>query len=78
MKEKVSGSTKLNHLNPFWLHYLSLEKSLIEISDYVAITQSNFHTYSLKNMQLYFAICVETESVFEQIYKFINKTPLST
>ncbi|MGE6795649.1 hypothetical protein [Psychrobacter okhotskensis] len=73
MKEKVSGSTKLNHLNPFWLHYFSLEKSLIEISDYVAITQSNFHTYSLKNMQLYFAICVETESVFEQIYKFINK-----
>lgn len=73
MTEKESGTTTLNHLNPFWLHYLSLEKSLIEISDYVAITKSNFTTYSLKNMQLYFAICVETESVFEQIYKSVNK-----
>ncbi len=66
------SSITLNHLNPFWLHYLSLEKSLIEISDYVAITKANANAYSLKNMQLYFAICVETESVFEQIYKQIN------
>lgn len=73
MAEKANGSIRLNHLNPFWLHYLSLEKLLIEISDYVAITKANTATYSLKNMQLYFAICVETESVFEQIYKYINK-----
>lgn len=69
----MTGQVRLNHLNPFWLHYLSLEKLLIEISDYVAITEANTSTYSLKNMQLYFAICVEIESVFEQIYKSINK-----
>lgn len=69
MKEEI----ELNHLNSFWLHYLSLEKSLIEISDYVAFTSSNVNTYSLKIMQLYFAICTETESVFEQIYKNVNK-----
>lgn len=74
MTEKANGTVTLNHLNPFWLHYLSLEKSLIEISDYVAISKANFSSYSLKNMQLYFAICVETESVFEQIYKLVNKS----
>ena len=62
----------VNHLNPFWLHYLSLEKSLIEIGDYIAITNANANSYSLKIMQLYFAVCTETESVFEQIYKNVN------
>lgn len=66
------GKAELNHLNPFWLHYLSLEKSLIEIGDYIAITNANANSYSLKIMQLYFAVCTETESVFEQIYKNVN------
>ena len=44
----------------------------MEISDFVAINEKNKKTHSLKIMQLYFSICVETESVFDQIFRNIN------
>jgi len=53
--------------NQFWLHYLSLEKSLQEISEYVAIHKSNEKTFSFKIMQLYFAVCSEIDSIFKHI-----------
>ena len=53
--------------SPFWLHYLSLEKSLKEISEYIAINEDNSKSYSFKNMQLYFAICTEIDSIFKHI-----------
>lgn len=53
--------------NPFWLHYLSLEKSLLEISEYIAITEDNYQCYSFKNMQLFFAVCSEVDSIFKHI-----------
>lgn len=53
--------------NQFWLHYLSLEKSLKEISEYVAIHESNKKVFSFKIMQLYFAVCSEIDSIFKHI-----------
>ena len=53
--------------NQFWLHYLSLEKSLEEISEYVAIHESNKKVFSFKIMQLYFAVCSEIDSIFKHI-----------
>ena len=43
MKMNVEESKKymICDTNQFWLHYLSLEKSLEEISEYVAIHESN-------------------------------------
>lgn len=55
--------------NSFWLHYLSLEKSLLEISEYIAITEDNYHCYSFKNMQLLFAVCSEVDSIFKHIQR---------
>lgn len=55
--------------NSFWLHYLSLERSLLEISEYIAINKDNFQCYSFKNMQLFFAICSEIDSIFKHIQR---------
>ncbi len=55
--------------NAFWLHYLSLEKSLVEIGEYISINQDNFQCYSFKNMQLFFAVCSEIDSIFKHIQR---------
>ena len=69
MKMNVEESKKymICDTNQFWLHYLSLEKSLEEISEYVAIHESNKKVFSFKIMQLYFAVCSEIDSIFKHI-----------
>lgn len=58
--------------NQFWLHYLSLEKALKDISEYIAISKDNYEVYSFKNMQLYFAVCSEIDSIFKHIRRNIS------
>lgn len=53
--------------NPFWTHYLSLEKELQEISEYVSIHKKNRYVFSFKIMQLYFAVCTDIDSIFKHI-----------
>lgn len=53
--------------NPFWTHYLSLEKELQEISEYVSIHERNLTVFSFKIMQLYFAVCTDIDSIFKHI-----------
>lgn len=67
MDEDKEKRCNVSTSNTFWLHYLSLEKSLLEISEYIAITEDNYHCYSFKNMQLYFTICSEVDSIFKYI-----------
>lgn len=57
----------IENTNQFWLHYISLEKSIGDISEYIAIHEDNYQTYSFKNMQLYFAVCSEIDSIFKHI-----------
>ena len=57
--------------NAFWLHYLSLEQSILEISEYISINKDNFQCYSFKNMQLFFAVCSEIDSIFKHIQRNI-------
>lgn len=67
MTENVQEKCTIDHSNPFWLHYLSLEKSLKDIGEYIAINEDNYQSYSFKNMQLYFAICTGIDSIFKHI-----------
>lgn len=67
MTENMQERCTIDHSNPFWLHYLSLEKSLKDISEYIAINKDNSQSYSFKNMQLYFATCTEIDSIFKHI-----------
>lgn len=60
--------------NPFWTHYLSLEKELQEISEYVSIHKDNLSVFSFKIMQLYFAVCTDIDSIFKHIQSNINVT----
>lgn len=53
--------------NPFWTHYLSLEKELQEISEYVSIHKDNLSVFSFKIMQVYFAVCTDIDSIFKHI-----------
>lgn len=53
--------------NQFWLHYLSLEKSLVELCDYVSFSATNYASYSFKTMQLIFAACSEVDSILKHI-----------
>ena len=53
MTENMQERCTIDLSSPFWLHYLSLEKSLKEISEYIAINEDNSKSYSFKNMQLY-------------------------
>lgn len=71
MTESQYLSCEISSSNPFWLQYLSLEKSLLEISEYIAITEDNYHCYSFKNMQLFFAVCSEIDSIFKHIRRNI-------
>lgn len=57
----------IDDTNQFWLHYLSLEKVLKDISEYIAIHEDNNKVYSFKNMQLYFSVCSEIDSIFKHI-----------
>lgn len=67
MSIKRLNKCTVSNTNPFWLHYLSLENSLKDISEYIAIHQENYKVYSFKNMQLYFAVCSEIDSIFKHI-----------
>lgn len=60
--------------NPFWTHYLSLEKELQEISEYVSIHKKNRYVFSFKIMQLYFAVCTDIDSIFKHIQSNLNIT----
>lgn len=67
MSTKNSDRCRVDNTNQFWLHYLSLEKALEEISEYVAIHESNKKVFSFKIMQLYFSVCSEIDSIFKHI-----------
>ena len=57
----------IENTNQFWSHYLSLENSLEEISEYISIHKENDESYSFKNMQLYFAVCTDIDSILKHI-----------
>lgn len=61
--------------NQFWSHYLSLENSLKEISEYISIHKNNYKSYSFKNMQLYFAVCTDIDSIFKHIRGNLSLQP---
>lgn len=67
MDENQEKRCTVSNSNPFWLHYLSLERSLLEISEYISITEDNYQCYSFKNMQLFYAVCSEIDSIFKHI-----------
>lgn len=69
MSVKTLDRCTIDSSNQFWLHYLSLENSLIEISDYVSFSADNYSSYSLKTMQLIFSVCSEVDSIFKHIHK---------
>lgn len=58
---------------PFWQHYLSLENSLKEISEYVHLDSRNKDVFSFKIMQLYFTACSEIDSIFEHIQNNLGR-----
>lgn len=64
---------KIDNTNQFWLHYLSLEKALMDISEYITICEDNKNVYSFKIMQLYFAVCSEIDSIFKHIRSNITE-----
>lgn len=57
--------------NQFWLHYLSLEKSLVELSNYVSFSVANYSSYSFKTMQLLFSVCSEVDSILKHIHMHV-------
>lgn len=69
MKDIPEKRCVISPSNAFWLHYLSLEKSLLEISEYIAINKDNYQCYSFKNMQMFFAVCSEIDSIFKHIQR---------
>lgn len=62
--------------NQFWLHYLSLEHSLVELSNYVSFSVANYSSYSFKTMQLIFAACSEVDSILKHIHMHLYNTTL--
>lgn len=47
----------------YWLQYKLLEKRMIELSDYVAVTPKNYATFSNHFISMYLTICSEIDSV---------------
>ncbi|MGO2225985.1 MAG: hypothetical protein ACTH4C_03720 [Psychrobacter celer] len=66
----------IENTNQFWSHYLSLENSLKEISEYISIHKENYKSYSFKNMQLYFAVCTDIDSIFKHIRDNLKLKPI--
>lgn len=64
--------SRIKDNNQFWIHYLSLEKELQEISEHVFIHERNLKVFSFKIMQLYFAVCTDIDSIFKHIQKNIE------
>lgn len=77
MDENEKKCCTVSSSNKFWLYYLSLEKSLIDINDYLSINTDNFKSYSFKIMQLFFAVCSEIDSVFKYIHFNLYKQKLN-
>lgn len=77
MDRDIKKTCTVSPSNKFWLYYLSLEKSLIEINDYLSINHDNFKSYSYKIMQLFFAVCSDIDSLFKYIHFNLYKQELS-
>lgn len=47
----------------YWMQYKLLEKRMIELSDYVAVTPKNYARFSNHFISMYLTICSEIDSV---------------
>lgn len=62
----------LEFLKIYWQQYLLLEKRMINLSDYVAISPKNYSTFSNQFISMYLTICSEIDSVADEFCKNLN------
>lgn len=58
---------KNEFIKAYWQQYKVLEKRMIELSDYVAITPKNFATFSKQFIFMYLTICSEIDSIADEL-----------
>lgn len=54
---------EIEFIRVYWMQYKLLEKRMIELSDYVAVTPKNYATFSNHFISMYLTICSEIDSV---------------
>lgn len=62
----------LEFLKIYWQQYLLLEKRMINLSDYVAISPKNYSTFSNQFISMYLTICSEIDSVADEFCKNLD------
>lgn len=60
----------LNH----WRYFLSLEKDVIKLKDYIEIHSNNFDTYSFEISKILQLSCSEIDSVCRTLCKTIDES----
>lgn len=63
---------KKEFIRIYWLQYKLLEKRMIELSDYVAVTPKNFATFSNHFISMYLTICSEIDSVADVLCELLG------
>lgn len=56
----------------YWRNFLSLEKNLFDILEYVQIDKKNFNTFSIKNARLILSVGGEIDSILKNLCNQIN------
>lgn len=56
----------------YWMQYKLLEKRMLELSDYVAITPKNYATFSNHFISMYLTICSEIDSIADKICELLG------
>lgn len=59
----------------YWQQYKLLEKRMVELSDYVAVTKKNYATFSNHFISMYLTICSEIDSVADVLCDWLGVLP---
>lgn len=70
MKEKTTKNSFLF----YWDYFLSLEKDLLNILEYIQISKENYKTFSIKNTRLILSAGSEIDSVLKNLCNQIDKS----
>ncbi|MFA7702522.1 MAG: hypothetical protein WCX80_03650 [Patescibacteria group bacterium] len=58
----------------YWKNFLSLEKDLFSILEYIQIDKKNFKTFSIKNSRLILSVGGEIDGIFKKLCNQIDST----
>lgn len=70
MSSKLCAANMINQSH--WHYFLALEQELIKLSQFIALDERNFGTFSIELLKTYLSICAEVDVVARLLCKKVN------